>query len=94
MVTANQKQNVKRLRYPTSYFVHYDLIDTNQNFSNNKTSDLLAKLNIKGKAYEKVSYHVSPQTLFMAVRQVLMKTVSLSTSEIKMVGCLILTACL
>ena len=28
--------NVKRLRHPTSYFIHSDLIDKNQNFSNNK----------------------------------------------------------
>ena len=40
--------NVKRLRYPTLYFVHCDLIDTNQKFFNNKRSDLLTKLNIKG----------------------------------------------
>ena len=28
--------NVKRLRYPTSYFIHCDLIDRNFNFVNNK----------------------------------------------------------
>ena len=56
--------NVKLLRYPTTYFIHCDLIDRNQNFFNNKRSDLLAKLNVKGKAYEKVSYHASPQQPF------------------------------
>ena len=45
--------NVKSLRYPTAYFIHCDLIDRNFNFVNNKKSDLLAKINVMGKAYEK-----------------------------------------
>ena len=53
--------NVKRLRYPTTYFIHCDLIDRNYNFFNNKKSDLLAKLDVRGKAYEKVRYDASPQ---------------------------------
>ena len=35
--------NVKRLRYPSAYFIHCDLIDKNYNFFNNKKSDLQAK---------------------------------------------------
>ena len=53
--------HVKYLRYPTSYFIHCDLIDIEQNFFNNKKSDLLAKLDVRGKPYEKVSYEASPQ---------------------------------
>ena len=53
--------NAKRLRYPTTYFIHCDLIDRNNNFFNNKRSDLLAKIDVRGKAYEKVRYDVSPQ---------------------------------
>ena len=30
--------NVKRLRYPSAYFIHCDLIDRNYNFFNNKKS--------------------------------------------------------
>ena len=52
--------NVKRL-YPAAYFIHCDLIDRNYNFFNNKKSDLLAKIDVKGKAYEKVRYDASPQ---------------------------------
>ena len=52
--------NVKRLRYPSSYFIYCDLIDRNFNFANNKKSDLLAKIDVKGKAYEKVRYDSSP----------------------------------
>ena len=52
---------VKYLGYPTAYFIHCDLIDRNFNFVNNKKSDLLAKIDVRGKAYEKVSYDASPQ---------------------------------
>ena len=38
--------NVKRLVYPTAYFIHCDLIDRNFNFVNNKKSDLLAKIDV------------------------------------------------
>ena len=52
---------VKYLRYPTAYFIHCDLIDQNFNFVNNKKSDLLAKIDLKGRPYEKVRYDASPQ---------------------------------
>ena len=55
---------VKNLNGPSTHFIYCDLIDRNQNFLNNKRSDLLAKLDIKGKPYEKVSYHASPQQHF------------------------------
>ena len=51
--------NVKRLRYPSSYFIHCDLIDRDLNFVNNKKADLLAKIDVKGKAYEKITYDAS-----------------------------------
>ena len=50
--------HVKNLRYPTTYFIHCNLIDKNENFLNNKKTDLLAKIDLKGKPYEKVSYVV------------------------------------
>ena len=52
---------VKYLRYPTTYFIHCDLVDRNLNFVNNKKSDLLAKIDVKGRPYEKVRYDASPQ---------------------------------
>ena len=52
---------VKYLGYPTSYFIHCDLVDRNLNFVNNKKSDLLAKIDVRGNAYEKVRYDASPQ---------------------------------
>ena len=55
------KTIVKYLRYPTAYFIHCDLIDRNFNFVNNKKSDLLAKIDVKDRPYEKVRYDASPQ---------------------------------
>ena len=55
-----QITNVKRLIYPSAYFIHCDLIDRDYNFFNNKKSDLLAKIDVKGKPYEKVRYDASP----------------------------------
>ena len=48
-------------KYPTAYFIHRDLIDKNLNFINNKKSDLLAKIDVNGRPYEKVRYDASPQ---------------------------------
>ena len=47
-----------------SYFIHCDLIDRNFNFFNNKKSDILAKIDVKGWPYEKVRYDASPQQPF------------------------------
>ena len=52
---------VKQIKKPTSYFIHCDLINRNYNFVNNKKSDLLAKIDVKGRPYEKVRYDASPQ---------------------------------
>ena len=41
--------------------IHCDLIDKNLNFINNKKSDLLAKIDVKGRPYEKVRYDAFPQ---------------------------------
>ena len=51
---------VKKLNSPSTYFIHCDLIDRNFNFFNNKKSDLLAKIDVKGKPYEKIRYDASP----------------------------------
>jgi len=50
------KTLVKKLTSPTTYFIHCDLIDTEQNLFNGKKSDVLALLDVKGKPFEKVSY--------------------------------------
>ena len=47
---------VKKLNSPSAYFIHCDLINRNFNFVNSKNSDLLAKIDIKGRPYEKITY--------------------------------------
>ena len=83
--------NVKSVWYPTAYFIHCDLIDRNLNFVNNKKSDLLAKIDVRGKAYEKIRYDASPQQPIRDCST--MSTVPLSASGIKMVSFLISKTC-
>ena len=49
------------LRKKKAYFIHCDLIDRDFNFLNNKKSDLLAKIDVRGRPFEKVRYDASPQ---------------------------------
>ena len=58
---SNKKTFIKQITAPTSYFIHCDLIDKTQNLFNHRRSDLLAVVDVKGKPYEKVTYHSSPQ---------------------------------
>ena len=51
----------KRLRSPTTYFIHCNLIDRERNLFNSKRSDVLALFDVRGRPYEKVSYQASPQ---------------------------------
>ena len=55
------KTFVKKLTSPRAYFIHCDLIDKEQNLFNGKKSEVLARFEKKGKPFEKVSYHASPQ---------------------------------
>ena len=56
--------NIKHVMKTTAYFIHCDLIDKTNNLYNNKRTDLLAKFDVKGKPYEKVSYVSSSQQPF------------------------------
>ena len=51
---------VKRLTTPSTYFVHCDLIDKRKNLFNGKPSTVLARLDVRGKPFEKVHYQ-TPQ---------------------------------
>ena len=53
------KTFVKRLNSPTTYFIHCDLVDKEQNLFNGKPSSVLACYDIRGKAYEKINYKSS-----------------------------------
>ena len=58
------KTYVKQISSPTTYFIHCNLIDKTKNLFNSLRSDLLALVDVKGKPYEKVTYHGSPQQVF------------------------------
>ena len=51
---------IERLKGPTTYFVHCDLIDKKQNLLNGKPSTVLARFDVRGKPFEKVHYQ-TPQ---------------------------------
>ena len=55
---------VNQLNSPSTYFIHCDLIDRNQNFFKGKRTDILTKSDIRGKPYEKVRYDASSQQTF------------------------------
>ena len=46
---------------PTTYFIHCDLLDKEQNLFNGQKSDILALFNIQGEPFRQVSYHASLQ---------------------------------
>ena len=48
-----------RVLTTTAYFIHCDLIDGKQNLFNGKRSNILAKVDITGKPYEKVRYETA-----------------------------------
>ena len=55
------ESNLKKLNTPSAYFIHCDLIDPSNNFFNRKRTDLLAKFDIIGMPYHKVTYPALPQ---------------------------------
>jgi len=60
-----KEEYIKKLNSPSCHFIHCDLIDSTKNFLNGKKSDLLAKVDVRGKPYEKVSYNIaSSQNVF------------------------------
>ena len=53
----------KKLKFPTTYFTHCDLIDKETNFYNGTPSSILANFNINGKPFEKVFYQEQKDVL-------------------------------
>ena len=51
---------VKKLNISPYYFIHCDIIDPSNNFLNGKRSDILAKIDIRGLPYDRVTYHSPP----------------------------------
>ena len=59
--TLGQNEYIKKLNSPSTYFIHCDLIDRSNNFFNGKRSDVLAKFDIIGMPYAKITYPSPPQ---------------------------------
>jgi len=57
----NSRAYIKKLNTPSVYFIHCDLIDPSNNFLNGKRSDILAKIDIRGLPYDRVTYPSLPQ---------------------------------
>ena len=54
------RTHVKRLTSPSIYFIHCDLVEKEQNLLNGNTSSVLARFDIRGSQFEKVTYQ-APQ---------------------------------
>ena len=52
---------IKKLNSETTYYIHCDLLDKEQNLLNGKPSTVLQTFDITGKPFEKVFYQSSPQ---------------------------------
>jgi len=52
---------VKKLNTPSAYFIHCDLIDPMNNFFNGKRTGILAKIDIRGLPYAKMTYPSPPR---------------------------------
>lgn len=53
--------SVKKLNFPTTYFIHCDLIDKESNLFNGTPSSISANFYIKGEAFERVFFQSEPQ---------------------------------
>ena len=52
---------IKRLNSPTTYFIHCDLVNKDQNLVNGKPSAVVARFDVHGKPFEKVNYQTPQQ---------------------------------
>ena len=59
--TLGLKMFIKKLNSATTYYIHCDLLDKEQNLLNGKPSTVLQTFDITGKPFEKVFYQSSPQ---------------------------------
>ena len=58
---VNANTLVRKFNSKDSYFVHWDLIDREQNLLNGNPSSILAKLDFRGIPYQKINYQTAQQ---------------------------------
>ena len=54
------RTHAKRLASPSTYFIHYDLVDKEQNLFNGNPSSVLARFDIRENPFEKATYQAPP----------------------------------
>ena len=64
---------IKRLTSPSTYFVHCDLLDKDQNLLNGKALTVLARFDIRRKPFERVNYQQHNNMFCAMHRLVIMK---------------------
>ena len=52
---------IKRFTAPSTYFIHCDLVNKEQNLFNGKPSIVLARFNVRGESFEKNHYKTTQQ---------------------------------
>ena len=65
--TLGFKTFIKKLNSATTYYIHCDLVDKEQNLLNGKPSTVLQTFDITGKPYEKVFYQSGPEHVLREV---------------------------
>ena len=58
---VNSNILVRKFNSKDSYFIYCDIIDREQNLLNGKPSSVLARLDVKGTSYEKITYQAAQQ---------------------------------
>ena len=65
--TLPLKTFIKKLNSETTYYIHCDLVDKEQNLLNGKPSTVLQTFDITGKPYQKVFYQSGPEHVLREV---------------------------
>ena len=65
--TLGFKTFIKKLNSETTYYIHCDLLDKEQNLLNGKPSTVLQTFDITGKAFENVFYQSGPEHVLREV---------------------------
>ena len=71
---------LKRSKIPRSLFIHCDIVDKQNNALNGRPSTLLAKIDVKGKPFEKICYEMF-QNLFCTESVLYLNSITLSVVD-------------
>jgi len=72
---------LKRSKIPTSLFIHCDIVDKQNNALNGRPSTLLAKIDVKGKPFEKICYEMLQNLFCKATKSRHLNSITLSVVD-------------